>query len=148
MRTLLLVGLVAIGSNATANAGAIKVGTPLVSGAVSTFASRQETGRRDLSSKQLQGLTDWLQQHQSGWQGMITEATNEPADLHLHLKHSDGAVTSVSVIERSSGGHYLLVTGPGKWTYESFLGFWKSWAATRSLSDQDLAALESLISET
>ena len=54
---------------------------------------------------------------------MITEATNESAHLHLHLKHSDGAVTSVSVIERSSGGHYLLVTGPGKWTYESFLVF-------------------------
>lgn len=79
---------------------------------------------------------------------MVTEATSEPVQLHLNLKHRDGGVTSISVIAGANGGRYLCVTGSGKWAYESFLGFWKSKAATRSLSDQDLATLENLIGST
>jgi hypothetical protein len=79
---------------------------------------------------------------------MITEATSEPVQLHMTLKHHDGAVTSLSVVAQANGAHYLLMTGPGKWAYESFLGLWKSWAAKRSLSDQELAALETLVSAT
>src|ERR1700683_4517301 len=56
------------------NASGINVGTPLVLGDVSRFVSCQETGRTDLSSKQLQGLASWLENHRSGWHGMITEA--------------------------------------------------------------------------
>jgi hypothetical protein len=148
MKTLLFLGLVAIGLNATASASGINVGTPLVSGDVSRFVSRQETGRTDLSPKQLQGLANWLKNHQSGWHGMITEASSEPVQLQLKLKHSDGALSSISVIAQANGGHYLLMTGPGKWAYEAFLGFWKSWAATRSLSDQELAALVNVVSAT
>jgi hypothetical protein len=147
-KALLFLALVSTGLNVTANASGINMGTPLVSGDVSRFVSRQETGRTDLSPKQLQGLASWLENHQSGWHGMITEASSEPAQLQLKLKHSDGAVSSISVIAEANGGHYLLITGPGKWAYESFFGFWKSWAATRSISDQELAALENVLSAT
>jgi hypothetical protein len=77
---------------------------------------------------------------------MTTEATSEPVKLQIEIKHSDGRVTSISVVARANGGHYLRTTGPGKWACESFLGLWKSRAATRSLSDQELAALENLFS--
>jgi hypothetical protein len=147
MRALLSLGLV-IGLSATVNAGGIGVETPFVSGDVSTFVNRRETSRMDLSPQQLQGLDDWLEHHRSGWNGMVTEATSEPVQLHLNLKHRDGGVTSISVIARANGGRYLCVTGSGKWAYESFLGFWKSRAATRSLSDQDLATLENLVGST
>ena len=148
VKPLLLLACVTLGLSATANAGDIHVGTPLISGDVSHFANRQEVSRTALSSKQLQGLADWLEHHQSGWDGMLTEATSEPVELRVNLTHSDATVTSICVIARVAGGHYLRLTGPGKWAYESFLGLWKSWAATRSLSAQDLAALEGLVSAT
>lgn len=76
---------------------------------------------------------------------MITEASSEPVQLQLKLKHNDGAVSSISVIAQADGRHYLLMTAPGKWAHESFLGLWKSGAATRSLSDHDLAGLENIV---
>ena len=103
MKALLLLGLVAIGLNATANASGINVGTPPVSGDVSRFVSRQETGRTDLSSKQLQGLGSWLENHRSGWHGMITEAaaTNYASLSSIGCKYvasglSSGTVDAVS----------------------------------------------------
>ncbi len=53
MKAPLFLALVAIGSTATANACGINVGTPLQSGEVSKFVSSQETGRTQLSPKQL-----------------------------------------------------------------------------------------------
>lgn len=148
MRSLLSLGLVAMSLSATGNAGSISFETPFVSGDVSTFVNRRETSRMDLSSKQLQGLDDWLEGHRSGWDGMVTEATSEPVQLHLNLKQRDGGVTSISIITRANGGRYLRVTGPGKWAYESFHGLLKFWAATQTLSEQDWAALEKLVSST
>jgi hypothetical protein len=145
VKTLSLLGLVAIAVSATANAGAINMGTRLISGDVSSFLNRQETGHTGLSSEQLQALAGWLEHHRSGWQGMITEASLEPIQLQVTLKHDDGAITSMCVIAEANGGHYLRVSGPGKWAYQSFGGIFKSWAATRPISDQELAAFENLV---
>jgi hypothetical protein len=131
---------------ATATAGTIDIGTPLKSGAVYTFVNRQNTGHTDLSPEQIHALSNWLAQHRSGWQGMITPASAEPVELRVELKHSDDGTTSMSVIARAGGGHYLLLTGPGTWAYRSFGGIFKSWAATRPLSDQELAAMRKLLS--
>jgi hypothetical protein len=149
VKTPSLAGLVAaIAFSATASASGIIIGTPLVSSDVDTFENRHNTGYKDLSPDQLQGLSLWLQQHRSGWQGMITPATSEPIQLGVNLKHSDGSTTSMCVIARASGGYYLRLTGPGTWAYRSFLGIFKSWAATRPLSDQELAELQNLIGAT
>jgi hypothetical protein len=145
VKKLSLLGLAAIALNATAMAGRIDIGTPVIAGDVSRIVSRQESGHVELSSEQLQALSRWLEQHRSGWQGMITEASSEPAQLGVNLRHSDGTVTSVYVIARLTGGHYLRLTGPGKWAYRSMGGVFKSWAATRELSDQELAALERIV---
>ena len=149
MKRLPLLGLaVVLALSATAWAGSIDTGTPLISGNVETFENRHSTARTDLSEHQLQALSRWLEQHRSGWQGMITPTTGEPAQLGVSLSHSDGSTTSMSVIARASGGYYLRLTGPHKWAYRSFLGIFKSWAATRSLSDQELAALHNLVGAT
>jgi hypothetical protein len=76
---------------------------------------------------------------------MITEASIEPIQLAVSLRHSDGGVTSISVIAQAKGGHYLRLTGPGQWAYRSFGGIVKSWAATRSLSDPELAQFETVV---
>jgi hypothetical protein len=131
--------------SATANAGGINAGTRLISGEVFRFENRQETGHTGLSSEQLRALVGWLEHHQSGWQGMITEDSIEPIQLQVTLKNNDGGITSMCVIDEANGEHYLRVTGPGKWAYQSFGGIFKSWAATRPLSDQDLAALDNLV---
>jgi hypothetical protein len=148
MRTRLLIGLAVIGLNATAAAAGINLGTALVSGDVASYVNRQESDRMELSRQQLQGMASWLNHHQSGWHANGTEASSEPVQLGIDLKHSDGAVTSISVIAQANGGYYLRLTGPGKWAYEGFLGLWKSWAATRALSDQELTALENLVGVT
>jgi hypothetical protein len=144
-----LLGLAAaLAVSATAKAGDISIGTPLVLGSAETLENRTVTGYTDLSPDQLQALSRWLRQHRSGWQGMVTPATNEPTQLGVNLHHSDGSTTSMSVIARAGGGYYLRLTGPDKWAYRSFLGIWKSWAATRSLSDQELVALRKLVGAT
>jgi hypothetical protein len=93
-------------------------------------------------------LDGWLDHHRTGWHGMMTEAASEPAQLSLSLKDCDGAVTSISVIERANGSRYLRVLGPEPWTYESFLGLSKSRAATRPVSNQELTALEQIVRGT
>jgi hypothetical protein len=145
VKALSVLGLLAAVS-ATANAGGITLGTPLISGDFSTFERRQRTFHRDLSAEELRALSHWLEQHRSGWQGMITPATSEPVQTEVDLKHSDGGTTSVCVIARADGGYYLRLTGPGTWAYRSFGGIFKSWAATRSMSAEELAQLLSLVS--
>lgn len=145
MNKLTLLALMAMASSPIANAGDIYIGAPLISGNVSRSVNRSQTGYAHLSPPQLETLTTWLGHHRSGWSGMLTEATMEPCPLQVNLKHSDGATTSICVIARANGGHYLRVTGPGKWAYRSFGGMFRSWAATRELSDPELAAFESLV---
>jgi hypothetical protein len=149
VRTPPLLGLAAaIALSATAGAGSITIGTPLILGDVDTYENRHATGDLDLSPDQLQAISRWLDQHQSGWHGMITPVSSEPAELQLTLKHSDGGTTHMSIIARAGGGHYLRLTGPGTWAYRSFAKLFKSWAATRPMSDQELAALRSLVGTT
>ena len=148
MRTILLLGLVAIMLNGTAIAGDISVGAPLISGDVSRPASPRESGHSGLSSEHLRALSQWLEHHRSGWQGEITEAGLEPVQLEINVKHSDGRTTSICIIVEADGGHYLRLTGPGVWAYRSFGGIFKSWAATRQLSDAELAEFETAVSAT
>jgi hypothetical protein len=148
VKTLLPLGLLAIVVGATATAGDIDIEKPLMSVDVDKFENRQNTGHTDLSRDQLQALSHWLEQHRSGWQGMITPGSSEPVQLGVNLRHSDGSATSLCVIARAGGGYYLRVSGPGKWAYQSLGGIFKSWAATRPISDQELAALQNLIGIT
>ena len=141
-----LVLLAMIGSTSTA--GGIDIGTPLVAGDVAKFENRQKTADTDLSPERLLAVFDWLDHHRSGWQGMITPGSSEPVQLEANLRHRDGHMTTMSVIAGGKGGYYLRVTGPGTMAYRSFGGFFQSWAATRGLSDQDLAALRSLLGVT
>lgn len=131
--------------SATASAGSITIGTPLILGDVETYENRHVTRHLDLSLDQLQAISHWLDQHQSGWQGMFTPPSTEPIELQVTLKHRDGSATHMSIIARAGGGHYLRLTGPGTLAYRSFGGFFKSWAATRPMPDQELAALRSLV---
>lgn len=141
-----LVLLALVGSTATA--GSIDIGSPLVAGDVAQFENHQKTADTDLSSERLVAVFDWLDQHRSGWQGMLTPGSGEPVQWEANLKHRDGRITTMSVIAGGRGGYYLRVTGPDTMAYRSFGGFFQSWAATRWLSDQDLAALRSLFGVT
>jgi hypothetical protein len=140
-----LLGLVVMLFVESAMAGSIEIGLPLVSGDISNFENRQRESL-DLSAAQLQAMSHWLEQHKSGWQEIVMPATNEPIQLEVNLKHSDGGITSMCVIAQADGRHYLRVIGPGTWAYRSFAGIFKSWAATRSLSDQELTALLKILS--
>jgi hypothetical protein len=132
---------------APAIAGQIEVGTALVSGEVSTFANEQTSRRAELSPAQLQQLYGWLAQHRSGWQGMNTgpPIPGDPIELRLTVAHKDGGVTQISVTRSIDGGHFLLVTGPGKMAYRSLGGFFQSWAATRRLPAAEFAMLQSIV---
>lgn len=134
--------------SATACAGKIDVGAQLVSGDISRFTNHQLEQRADLSSAQLLAVYQWLERHQSGWLGLISEASinQPPNELVLKLNHSDGRTTIVRFATSIDGKYYLQVTGPGKWAYESFLGITKSWAAIRRLSDQELAEFKTVSS--
>lgn len=77
MRRSSLLGLVAMAMNTTAMAGGINLGTALVPRGVSGIG----INRADLSSEQLQTLSRWLEQHRSGWHGMMTEASSESIQL-------------------------------------------------------------------
>jgi hypothetical protein len=129
-------------------AGEIDAATPVISGDVSTIASRQESGHTELSTERLQALSRWLERHRSGWQGTVTPPSSEPIQLQVNLRHSDGTVTSICFIAGAGGGYYLRLTGPGKWAYRSFGGIFKSWAATRALSDKELAVLQKIVGAT
>jgi hypothetical protein len=145
MKTLWLTGLAALVLNAPAMAGKIETGAPVISGDVSTFVNRQEGGHTELSTERLQALSGWLEQHRSQWRGMVTPASSEPVQLQVDLRHSDGAVTSISLISGTHGGHYLRLTGPEKWAYRSFGGIFKSWAAIRFLSGKELTSLQRIV---
>jgi len=141
-----LVLLAIVGSTATA--ASIDIGTPLVAGDVAKFENRQRTSDTNLSSAALLSISVWLDQHRSGWQGMITPGSSEPVQLEANLKHRDGKITTISVIAGRRGGYYLRVTGPGTMADQSFGGIFQSWAAIRSLSAQDLAVFRSLFGVT
>jgi hypothetical protein len=143
MKRLLDLAWISMVFSTSAMAGSIDVGGPLVSGSVITTENKDRISQ-DLTSGQLQSLSQWLDQHRSGWQGMVTPASSEPRRLEIRLKHSDGSTTSVCVIDRAGGGHYVRLTGPGTWAYRSWGGIVKSWAAVRPLSDLDLVALTSI----
>jgi hypothetical protein len=145
MNKLSLFAIAVILSTSIADAGDIYIGMPLASGNVSRFADRQEIGQADLSLQQLRAVADWLTNHQAGWSGMITEASLEPCSMAVTLKHDDGAITSISVISQANGGSYLRLTGPGTWAYSSLWGIYKSWAATRPLSEQELLSFRKLL---
>ena len=105
MRTQSILGFVAaIALSASVSAGSITVGAPLISGDVSISEDRHNTGHRDLSPDQLNGISRWLDQHKSGWQGMVTPPSSEPVELEVTVKHNDGSATRMSIIARSSGG--------------------------------------------
>src|SRR5215469_3381643 len=112
-KPLLLSGLLLATWSVTANAGGIDVRDPFVSGDVSRFENRQESGHTDLTADQLQQLSQWLQQHRSRWSGMMTEESNEPIQLSMKLRHSQIGATGLVVVLRRDGSHYLRLYGPG-----------------------------------
>ena len=130
-----------IGVTGSAVAG-IEIAAPLISGEVATLADRHQTGRKELSQAQLQSLSHWLASHRSGWHGMVTEASSEPAALQFLLKDSNGKIGSLAVVASARGDYYLqFVSSSEKWSYQSFGGLFKTWAATRALSAEDLSQL-------
>ena len=120
-------------------------GAPLVAGEVVTFENRHEVGREALSQEQLQALNAWFEKHRSGWHGLIAPDSSEPPELRLNLTHADGKTTSVNVVAQANGGHYLRLTNSEKWAYSSASGAFKSWAAVRPVSNQELTAMRSLL---
>jgi len=120
-------------------------GMPLESGEAVVFENRQELRREALSPDQLRELSRWFEQHRSGWYGLITPASAEPAPLQLRLKHTDGKSTYVSVVVQANGHRYLRLTTSEKWAYRSAGGLVKSWAAARPLSDGENDDLQALL---
>lgn len=132
---------ISIAASGTAVAG-IEIGAPLVSGDVATVEHRHEASRKKLSQTELQALSQWLALHKTGWRGMITEPSSEPAALRFSLKDSKGRTGSISVVVGLHGGYYLqFVSSSEKWSYQSSVGLFKSWAATHALSAEDLSQL-------
>ena len=135
----LVAASIAVSGSAVA---AIETGTPLVSGDVARFEAGHETGRRDFSQHQLQALSDWLGAHRSAWQGMIAPATSEPEALAIGLKDAEGRSGSIAVVVRAHGARYLrFLSSSSSWSYESFGGLFKTWAATRELTPEELDQL-------
>jgi hypothetical protein len=121
----------------------IEISTPLVSGDVATFEKRHETSRRDLSHAQVEALSRWLGLHMSGWHGMITESSSEPVSLQFSLRDADRKTGALAVVASAHGGYYLQFTSSSqKWSYRSLGGLFKSWAATRALSPDELNQLQ------
>ncbi len=131
---------------ATAMAGEIYIGAPLVSGEIVMYREDRGTEHMSLSSEQLQAMTRWLEQSRSEWHGVYIEASpNEVVEQKIELKHADGGITSLSVLTGVRGHHWLRLAGPGTWAYRSFGGFFKTWAAMRQISDRDMGKLQELI---
>jgi hypothetical protein len=147
VKKLLPFGMLVMLVAAKAAAGSIDTGRPLVSGDTSIFSRDRATEQRTLSSEQLHAMALWLEEHRSGWHGEPIEASpNEVVELKVTLRHADdGGTTSISVIAGSRGGHLLRLTGPGTWAYRSFAGIYKTWAAIRPVSDEELRALQRII---
>jgi hypothetical protein len=137
--------LISMMVSASAQASNINIGASLVSGSVTTFESRQAKSHKDLSRGQLQMLSHWLERHRSEWHGMTAEASDEPIPLQLKLIDNDGKTASIDVVARMDGSYYLRLVSSDKWSYRSFGGLVKSWAATRPLSDREYEALQRLL---
>jgi hypothetical protein len=135
--------LILVVMSAAAQAGDINVKTPLVSGDVERFQDRQETSRRELSRGELQTLSHWLEIHRAEWHAM-TEASNETISMRFDLKGNDGNEASISVIAQTNGNYYLQLVSSTGWSYRSFGGFIKSRAASRPLSDKELAVMQKM----
>jgi hypothetical protein len=149
VKKLLSVFLLTLGAGAVAFAGGIYVGSPLVSGEASVFRDNLGTERMSLSSDQLQAMAHWLEQRPSAWQGDPIEASpNERVELQIKLNHATDGVTTLSVIPGVRGGHFLRLTGPGTWAYHSLFGLYKTWAATRQITEQELGTLKNMIGIT
>jgi hypothetical protein len=147
MKRISWLGLMIVAVSATAAAGSIDVGAPLLAGDVVSYENGREIGHRTLSPEPLEQVNHWLEKHRSGWQGMLTEATTEPISLRVDLNHGDGRVTSLTFVVHN-GVRYLRLTGPGTWAYRSFAGLFKFWAATRSLSARELGELKQTVGAT
>lgn len=120
----------------------IEIRAPLMSADVATYEDRHEASRKELSNTQLKALSQWLASHKSGWHGMITEASSEPAALQFSLKDSRGKTGSLAVVVRTRGGYYMrFVSSSERWSYQSFGGLFKSWGAARALSGEELSEL-------
>jgi hypothetical protein len=117
----------------------------LESGEEVVFENRQEVRREVLSPDQLHSLSQWFDRHQSNWHGLLTPGSSEPVLLELSLKHTDGKSTLVSVVTQRDGHHYLRLTSSEKWAYRSAGGSFKSWAAVRPISDEELDTLQRLL---
>ena len=76
---------------------------------------------------------------------MTAGASDEPVPLQLKLMDNDGKTASIDVIVRVDGSYYLRFVSSDKWSYRSFLGLVKAWAATRPLSDREFEALQRLL---
>lgn len=146
VKKLLSLIFLTIVAGAAAFAGGIYVGSPLVSGNASVFRDNHGTERMSLSSDQLQAMADWLEKSRSTWQGDPVEASpNERVELQIKLNHATDGVTTLAVIAGVRGSHFLRLTGPGTRAYHSFLGLYKTWAATRQINEQELGTLKNLI---
>jgi len=117
-------------------AGRIDVGAPFVAG---------DAGQAALSADQLQQLSLWLKQHRTGWNGLLTEQSNEPIQLSIHLEGAQDRATGLVVVLRRDGSHYLRLYGPGQWAYRSFGGLVKYRVASRELTADELAALDKIL---
>ncbi len=148
MRRLSKCALISLVVGVSAQASDINIGTSLISGDVTAVETGQQKGHKELSQGQLQMLSHWLDRHRSEWHGMTTEASDEPIPLQLKLKDNDGKISSLGVIERTDGSHYLRFVSSGKWSFKSFGGLLKSSGATRPLSDKEFAALQKILGTT
>ncbi len=142
MRRLSKCALLSLVVGVSAQASDINIGTSLVAGDVTTFDGGQENGHKELSRGQLLVLSNWFDRHRSGWHAMTTEAAGEPMPLQLKLKDNGGRIATVGVIARTDGSHYLRFVSSDKWSFRSFGGLVKSWAATRPLSDREFGVLK------
>jgi len=145
VKTIVAFGLVAIVLCVpAAHAGSVHLRTPLTSGEASRFVNHQEASHNVLPPAQLQALSVWLENHRSGWSGMVTPPSNERIELNLALKQSNGSDAWLVIVAKANGEHYLRITTSADWVYESAGGLIKNSAATRPLSDQDKTEIEKL----
>lgn len=147
MKKILLLGLLLLGIVTIGYAGHVDSGTPLISGRVTVFGDSRAIQKRDLTPGQLQAMSHWIQESRSNWSGDPVEASpNEKPALLIELTHSDARSTSIAVMaDTNDGKHLVRLIGPGKWSYESFGGLYKTWSAFRVISDDELRALQSLV---
>lgn len=139
--------LILIFMSATAPAGELNFGTPVVSADVAQVEGGSETHPRELSRGQLQGLTLWLGLHRSAWRGVSTPASNGQRLLQLNLKDAAGKSASIDVVAKAEGGVILRLTSSDTWSYASYWGLIKSAVAAQPLSDEELVVLKKVLGQ-